>query len=282
MFTALEVYSPQFDIPTLMPATAGIEDDFFQVRNVEGLGPVKANVNTTPYATIDGESYSGSFVGKRNIVITFGLNPNYTTKTLSDLRHLLYRYFMPKGEVTLNIFSNNLPAVGITGIVESVEPSIFSKDPEVQVSVLCPNADFVAISPTVVAGTVSDGTTPDVIDYTGNVETGFVLKVESSFDVASYTGPLRIIAQSVVSEVFITTVTVNSTNFFEMSSVRGRKYARSIRVSDHLTTNRFAAVDTASKWPVLHPGNNNFAVVSQVGYEGQAWELTYFPRFGGL
>lgn len=282
MLSGLEVYTPQLSAPELGPAVSLIDDDFINVRNIEGLGPVKATINTKPYATLDGESYFGGFVGKRNIVITCGLNPNYETYSMSDLRHLLYRYFMPKAQVFLHLSSNNLPTVAITGYVEGVEPNIFAKDPEMQVSIICPLPDFVAVSPTVITGEVSNGEDPDVIDYIGNVPTGITLKVEASIAVDEYEGPLRVISEASAPEIFEAAVQIDDNHYFEICSVQGSKYVRSVQVDTGMITNRLPAKVIDSDWPKLYPGDNNFSVIPAVGSEGQAFTLTYFARFGGL
>ena len=52
-------------------------DDPIHIRDITGLGPVKAEIATTPFATSDGELFQGSTVGKRNIVMTLGFNPDW-------------------------------------------------------------------------------------------------------------------------------------------------------------------------------------------------------------
>ena len=52
------------------------ESGFF-IRNIDGLGPAKANVNMTDIATIDGSRYNSSRLQTRNIVIN--LNRHYVS-----------------------------------------------------------------------------------------------------------------------------------------------------------------------------------------------------------
>ncbi len=104
MLTKVEVFGP---VPLILPLGEGeTNTDPIQIRDVQGLGPVKANVNTSPFGSFDGEAYTGSSVGKRNIVLTLGLNPNWKDQSITSLRQLLYTYFMPKRAVTLRFFSD--------------------------------------------------------------------------------------------------------------------------------------------------------------------------------
>ncbi len=280
MLTNLEVYSPRSSVPTLALGNNGPSTDAIQVRGIEGLGPVKASVNTTPLGSIDGESYMGSSVGKRNIVITFGLNPNWVDQTVSSLRQLLYAYFMPKQSIKLRFMSSTMVTVDIEGYVEGVEPNIFSKDPEVQVSIICPKPDFVASSATVVVGTVGDGQVSTEINYNGTTPTGFVLKIESSTAKPTFTGNIQVVNETPFTQVFSLDVTINAQQYFEMSSVAGAKYVRTVLIGDGSITNLLRRIATNAVWPRLDPGLNGFKVV---GAEvGQTWTLTYFSRFGGL
>src|SRR4051812_7049320 len=167
-------------------------NDPVQVFNVEGLGPVKAEISSTPFATGRGELYQGGSTGKRNIVLTLGLNPDWEEQTMSTLRQLLYRYFMPEEWCKLRFFSDYLPTVDIEGYVESFEPNIFSKDPEIQVSIICPKPDFIEANATVLSGLVDNGTAEIVYTYVGTVETGLELRIDATPANTSYNGDLTI------------------------------------------------------------------------------------------
>jgi hypothetical protein len=97
------IYSNAPDLP--LSSLFVPNDDPVQIRNVEGLGPVKADISATPFATGRGELYQGSSTGKRNIVLTLGLNPNWVNQTMASLRQLLYRYFMVESWATLRFFT---------------------------------------------------------------------------------------------------------------------------------------------------------------------------------
>lgn len=127
------VYS--FDNPTLDDASG------LFITEIEGLGPVKANVNMTKLATADGDIFNSSRLEGRNIVI----KGRFTyAKTIEESRLMSYKYFPIGHKVTFTIQTDNRLAQ-TEGYVESNEPNPFSKDEDVQISVLCESPFFFAV-----------------------------------------------------------------------------------------------------------------------------------------
>lgn len=278
MLTSLEVHKGS-SVLELSLVSNEISSAPIQIRNIEGIGPVNASVNTTPYGSIDGESYSGSTVGKRNIVLTLGLNPNWVDQSVESLRQMLYAYFMPKKSITIHFFSTHLPEIIIAGYVESATPNIFSKDPEMQISIICPNPDFVSVDPTVFTGATISTPALSFIDYEGTVPTGFVLKVESSVLLPTYEDSVGISVEADTLMNFgVNRVLIDSTQYLEMSSVQGQKYIRTVDLSNVITSLMGEIGD--SDWPHLDHGMNGFEVTTDI--EGLDWTLTYYERFGGI
>ncbi len=114
-----------------------------QIRDIKGLEPIKAEIISVP-SNLDGELFQNARLGKRNIVFQFGLNPNWVDQTMSSLRRLLYGYFPPKAIRKLRFYSDDMNSVDISGYVESIEPNMFSQDPEIQVSVICLKPNFIS------------------------------------------------------------------------------------------------------------------------------------------
>lgn len=280
MLTNMEVYSPRVSVPLLPVSTEGLSADPIQIRNIDGLGPVDANIGTSPFGSVDGESYSGSSVGKRNIVLTLGLNPDWKVQTIASLRRLLYEYFMPKQAVILRFFSDDMPTVDIRGYAETMEPNIFSEDPELQISIICPLPDFVAVEETVVASTVGDGSVLTPIKYLGTVPTGFVLQVKNLPNPPWYTEAVSVIRHTPYLEVFTAVGPVDSNEYFEMSSRQGQKYVHAVKWSDRTIRNLLRTTAVNVVWPKLDPGLNEFSVTQD--HPGSPWSLTYFAHFGGL
>jgi len=282
VITKMEVFSANPSAPELPLAGFMPSSDPIHIRNIDGLEPVKADITSTALATGRGEKPQGSSVGKRNIVLTLGLNPDWQEQTMSTLRQLLYRYFMPQAWTKLRFFSDYLPTVDIEGIVESFVPNMFSQDPEIQVSILCHKPDFVETDSTIYYGLVDDGTTELEFEYTGTVATGFELRIQQSVANPGYTGPITIVLKSPVDpQTFIVDpVIINGTQYFRVSSVVNAKRVQTVAVADGAVTNLLAKMDNFSVWPQIEPGQNIVSVIAEEN--DQAWTLAYFNRFGGL
>jgi hypothetical protein len=267
--------------------TGRAETDLIQIRNIEGLDPVNASVNTSPLGSVDGEAYVGSNVPSRNIVLTIRPNPDWDEWSYEGLRRLIYSYFMPKRSTKLVFYSDDIPPVEISGIVESVEANLFSKDPELLVSIICPDPYFTALVPEVITGqSVRSGGVVHTIDYDGNIEAGIHVKVSA----VSGSAPTVIgiqIGDPTIS-YFTVEASVSSSMYFEMSSIPMQKFVQNVNLlpvgdtGSGVITNLLSKVhiEEGSAWPVLQPGESDFSVITDQGV--QDWELTYFERFGGL
>jgi hypothetical protein len=269
--------APELPLGGFMPS-----DDPVQVRSIDGLGPVKAEVASSAFATGRGELYQGSSVGKRNIVMTLGLNPDWAEQTMSNLRQKLYRYLLPQAWTKLRFFSDYLPVVDIEGIVESFEPNIFSQDPEVQVSILCHKPDFIEADAISYEGVVDDGATELEFEYVGSVNTGLELRIDRTVANPSYLGDISVALKSPEDpQNFVAEdVTIDTLKYFKLSSVPNAKRVQSIAVADGAITNLLSKMTTESVWPEIKPGVNVLSVAA--AEPGQKWTMAYFNRFGGL
>lgn len=282
MLTQLDVYGPNITAAPYTLAPGGAPDtDILQIRNIEGLGPVTADINTSKLGTLDGEAYRDAGVGKRNIVITIGLNPDWATQTIESLRGMLYNQFMPKSKVRLVFTSTHLPVVEITGYVESCEPNIFSKDPEFQVSIICPYPHFVGQADVVVSGATNSGAAT-TINYIGTVPTGFVFDVNRRASSAGI-GNMAITNQtsSGLDVMVINGLQVDTQTTFEFSTVDGNKYARYLYLPPVPSVNVLSKITSSSKYIHLLPGTNTFRVTFSPN-SPETWVVTYKNRFGGL
>lgn len=277
MLTEVKAYSSWRSAPTLqLDADGRAEGDLIQIRNITGLDPVKASVSTSPYGSVDGASYTGSSVQSRNIVLTLKPHPNWDTWTYENLRRLIYSYFMPKLFTRLVFYSDDMDPVEIYGFVEDVSVNIFSKEPELQVSIICPDPYFTALNPTILTG-VNDVT--NTFDYNGNVESGMIVKVThvsgTPTTINIQLGDPKITNFGVLADV-------TSTKYFELSSIPMRKYVQNINIGTGVIDNLLSNVylQEGALWPTLQPGENEFKVITDNGV--QDYQLIFHERFGGL
>lgn len=293
MLTNVEVYSSLSSAPDLPLQLGGREDvDLIHIRDVTGLGPVKADINTTQYGTGSGGYYTGGEINTRNIVFKLGFNPDWVEHTVSTLRQLVYGYFMSKQQVTLRFFRDDGPTVEIVGYCETNEPNIFSKDPEMEVSIICPDPDFVAVSQSVVAGTA--GVDPDEVEFTllSNIETSGRVVVTTTTDPDAdppvedpdpdYDGTFTLEHKTLAPGASTFTITGSTAEGLELiiDSQRGNKIAENVIGVEHI--NLLNSMTPESVWLALKPGTNKFRVLLDEGAPDKNWTLVYFERFGGL
>lgn len=113
----------------------------FLIKSITGLGPAKANVNTTEVSTNDGSLFNSARLSQRNIVLDMVFINTVYGESIEDLRQKSYKYFPLKKSVELTIKTDNR-YVKTTGYVESNEPNIFSSQEGTQISIICPDPYF--------------------------------------------------------------------------------------------------------------------------------------------
>ena len=126
------------------------------VKAIKGLGPSRGIINTTEVSTNDGSIYNSARKSQRNIVMELGFLWN---DTIEDSRHLTYKYFPVKKQLTL-IFETDRRRCMTTGYVEANEPDIFSSDSGCQISIICPDPLFYSLDSGSGATTVFSGIEP--------------------------------------------------------------------------------------------------------------------------
>lgn len=132
------------------------EKSGFIIKEITGLGPGKADINTTNLATGDGSLYNSARMQERNIV----LHLIFLATNIETQRQLSYKYFPIKKKIILRFETDNRKAY-ITGYVESNEPDIFNnKYEQTQISIVCPDPYFYADITDGSDTTVFSGTEP--------------------------------------------------------------------------------------------------------------------------
>lgn len=256
------------------------------VRSIDGLGPVRATIASTTHATIDGAQFHNARREPRNIVLRLGLDPDLGQQSVFSVRSELYSFFMPKSEVRLEFvlydrFSNDYISQYLTvetmARVETNEPTIFSKDPGVDISMICFDPAFVDPNPVTHVGNTVDDLTEFTIDYVGTVDTGICLTVSPSValsDLAIYQIPED---DTLYSANFSPEAADGDT--FEVCSEFGNKYVKHTP-SGGTERHVLWQMLPQSQWIILRPGVNRLRVYSTTA--GVPFELVYKNRYGGL
>lgn len=280
MLERIDVLSPQGDLLTLTleNPTGGLI-----VGPIDGLGPVKATLVSSGFAQLDGEYYQASRREKRNIRIHLELDPDYGLDiSVFDLRRQLYKYFMTKYQTKLTFHMSEdtgMVPVESIGRVESMEPDLFTKEPAVDVSIVCFDPDFKDPETTLIDNS-SSPLTEVVHIYPGTISTGFQITVyganyyEFTIEVEDANGNIQTMAFSGTGP----TGYLLEDDDAKINTTPGEKKA--IRIRTPFIDSLLYALLPNSQWPQLTPGENKIRVTSDNGTP--QWSLEYNARYGGL
>lgn len=263
------------------------QDSGFIIESVTGLGPGKANINTSEVSTNDGAIYNSARVPSRNIVISV----KYLFKeTIEEARQTSYKYFPLKRKVTLLIETDNRMAE-IEGYVESNDPDIFSQEEGSDISIICPNpffydalsndeTSFTGISPAfefpfsneslaepLLEFSVIEDVTDRVIDYKGDAEVGVTISIQArgeAGDITIYnvdTAETMMVYNNLIES--LTGSGIVDGDEIIICTVRGQKSAKLIRQGK--TTNILNCIGRDADWFQLAKGPNTFAYDAVTG-----------------
>ena len=272
----LNLVEVRTDLGVLLSLPLDDISEGYLVQDIDGLDPVPANIVSSGFANLDGEQYQSSRREKRNIVFKLGLEPDYTTQTVRELRNHLYRFFLPKKSVNMRYFTDDFPTVDIAGRVESFDCPLFVKDPVATISVLCFDPDFYEPVQVTVSGSTTAASVPGNVDYEGTVDTGGVFRLMVNRSMSGFT--IYNQPEGGTMQTMQVTSDLLSGDVIEISTVPGNKYAQRTRAG--VVSSILYAVSPYAAWTRFEPGNNALRVYA----EGAAVPFTfqYTNKHGGL
>lgn len=264
----------------------------FLVQSIEGLGPAKANINTTELSNTDGSIYNSARLNTRNIVLTLKLLSVPETESIKDVesvRLLTYQYFPIKKRIQLQ-FDLDYRICNIYGYVEANEPNIFSNQETTQISIICPDPYFYSTSATrtvlagiddlfefpfsneslsenlINMGEVITSITQNIV-YDGDSEIGINVFIHALGEVTGLSIYNLTSGESIViDDTRLNTLTgfgIIAGDDIYISTVKGNKYVRLLRGGVFI--NIINCLDISSAWLDLSKGINTFAFDALTG-----------------
>jgi len=268
------------------------EKSGFLIESISGLGPGKANINTTEVSTNDGSLFNSARLNQRNIVFEFIFVETINGESIEDVRQKSYKYFPLKKKLDLLIETDNRIAK-TTGYVESNEPNIFSSREGSQISIICPDPYFYS------AGSDSNNTTffygiepvfefpfsnesltdplitfgnihlktENVITYKGDTEIGVTIRIHAIGEAENITiyntGTREIMRIDTTKLESLTGSGIVAGDDIIIKTQKGDKSITLIR--EGKTTNILNCLDKKTDWFTLVKGDNIFAFTAESG-----------------
>lgn len=232
------------------------------VKDIQGLDSPDMSVfveNTTD----DFSLYRGRKVSPRQVVIKIGLNPDWGSgQDVQSLRAELYKFMsLPHQDLmTVRLVDStqgNLEVGEIYGTMSKLETPLFSREPEVQVTIEATHPYIEAPSTTFLLPTLTPNgsDTEWMVNYPGTAKTGFWMGIQ--FDTAS-TGTVQLISDNSGQRMDINQDFAAGERLIVNALSQGRGVWRVF--TDSTTTNILHKLTPDSVWPQLTPGESWFRI----------------------
>lgn len=265
------------------------EESGFIIKSIEGLGPVKANINFKELATNDGAIDNSARLSSRNIVMSLQF---MESPTIEETRLKSYKYFPIKRNIKFLIETDSRICETI-GRVETNVPTIFSNAEGCQISILCSNPYFYSAGENGTNQTVFYGTEPlfefpfsneslteDLIEfgsienrtegtiyYDGDAEIGITIQIHAVGEAEGlviYNTKTREIMR--INDDKLKSLMgsgIQAGDEITITTSRGEKGIYMLRSG--VTTNILNSLEKPIKWFQLSKGDNTFAYTASAG-----------------
>lgn len=274
------------------------------ITEIDGLGPVKADINFTKLATYDGQMYNSAQLEGRNIKIKALF---LEAKTVEEARLSSYKFFPIKRRITFDVVTDNRKAY-ISGYVESNEPDVFSDKCEMNISVECESAFFYDAggineqmfsnvvplfefvyenpSPTEKLTEISEFLyrRQCLVTYAGDADTGFEMIFHAIGEVRNITmyhvdsgDSIRLDTDKLYAK---TGKAFGYGDDLIVTTIQGKKSVKLLRNGEY--TNMLNIVGKDPKWFKLMPGANLFSYISDYGEQNLRVYVRAHPLFDGV
>lgn len=265
------------------------EESGFIIKSIEGLGPVKANINFKELATNDGSIDNSARLSSRNIVMSLQF---MESPTIEETRLKSYKYFPIKRNIKFLIETDSRICETI-GRVETNVPTIFSNAEGCQISILCSNPYFYSAGENGTNQTIFYGTEPlfefpfsneslteDLIEfgsienrtegtiyYDGDTEIGITIQIHAVGEAEGlviYNTKTREIMR--INDDKLKSLMgsgIQAGDEITITTSRGEKGIYMLRSG--VTTNILNSLEKPIKWFQLSKGDNTFAYTASAG-----------------
>lgn len=276
------------------------EKSGFLVKSVSGLGPSKANINTTEVSTNDGSLFNSARLNQRNIVFEFIFVETISRENIEDIRQKSYKYFPMKKNLDLLIETDNR-IVKTTGYVESNEPNIFSSQEGTQISIICPDPFLYSAGddgnnitvfsgiestfcfpfsnesltePLLIMGEIQNKT-ENFVTYHGDAEVGITIRIHALGDVSNVViynvGTRELMQINTAKLEALTGSGIVTSDDIIITTSKGNKSITLVRAGESF--NLLNCLNKNTDWFSLAKGDNIFAFTAESGVTNLQFQI---------
>lgn len=271
----------------------------------ELLEPVKATINTSKVAALDGTVYNSSYLDQRNIVLNLRFMPT-GSETVEDIRLKCYKFFPERREIKLVIETSNYK-VETSGYVEHNKPVIFSEAEGTSITIVCTDPylystdfEYVNLSgvvpkfsfpfsnksvtdPTLIFGII-ENKTDEVVYYDGQADAGMIIRIHAVgefTDITVHNATYREKMHIDTTKLATLTgqgITPGDTIIIDTR----RRYKSATLIRDGVRTNIINCLDRGTAWLSLRKGDNILAYRAASGSENVRFSVEYKNAYEGV
>lgn len=247
---------------------------------IEASSGLDAQEIQSRFYTSNGSSkYFNLVVPTREIALKIKLNPQFGSgETYSSLRDTVYRAMSASrtGLVQLRFMNGVNTVAAISGFPRKLEAELFSKDPNIQLTIGCEDGFLYGLDRVEVPLTGLSTSSPILVDNVSTAPHGFRFSITFS---ALRTSLTIVDAASDWTWQVVRTFSAGDSLIF--GSEAGNQYLK--RISSGTTYNIADSITAGSTWPIMFPGENNFIFTPGGGSGGISWNLvSYQETFWGV
>lgn len=281
--TGIEIYSGLEEVLSASLRVPGPTDRYL-VKAIYGLDTDELVPKFYSYGLKNGDPFYRMGMRAREVVMRLVLSPNWENgETFSDLRDNLYRAIARnrRGLLTLYLKDGSSTVAQIEGRVTKFEVPHFNADPELQVTIECPDPYLRGITQVEILGDTFEDPPSGYISIPDNYSTaphGMEMMVTLGTTLSDFT------VQDDVDPDW-TFVVTPETDFLPedklyIRSDHGKKELWMLRGSTKTSLMDKVSID--SVWPILFPGDNQFYLPRLLAWAAAIDYVRFYPHYWGV
>lgn len=254
--------------------------DSYIIKGMSGLDSDELIHNY--YSSNSGSNYYNIMSKNRVVVIFIRLNPQYGSgETNESLRIKLQKMisFTRNSLIELRFMNDATWVSSLKGHITKFESSLFSTEPEVQITFECDEPLFISPAPVTVSINTPRINTMSWSDNLSTAAHGFKMQIAIPDNIVSM--KIQGISGSNYADFEFGFINNTSGGVLYFSSEKNDRYLYLIRSGT--TEDLISRIDPLSVWPMMYPGQTSITIDTNMQTETFTFQsINYKPAYWGL